>query len=178
MENSRLRSNEYSRSAFELFHPSDPVMKRVARKDALEDVEMKGVIKDKTAELKRLENNTSTLRREFEHFLSTVKVVDLTNTPNGEKEPHQIHKTLNPVNQWKFQRRYLLNLVNRSTKIVGDAPDSIANQSSQSVSIGRLHVGASGKETSSPLHSSLLRHTVTFASHLEMKEAHDSILSF
>lgn len=178
MENSRLRSNEYSRSAFELFHPSDPVMKRIARKDAREDAEIEGVIKDKTEELKRLKNNAFTLRREFEHFLSTVKVVDLTNTPNGENEPHQIHKTLNPVNQWTFQRRYLLDLVNRSTKVVGDAPDSIANQSSQTVTIGRLHVGASGKETSSQLDSSLLMHRVTFASHLEMKEAHESILSF
>lgn len=121
MENSRLRSNEYARAAFELFHPSDPLMKRQTRKESGEDADIVAAKKQRLSDYNFTQTSVLELGREVEQFLAKSQVVDLTNLHRKEKD--QVGQALlSPENQWKVQHLYLARLLSRCNKFQDEAP--------------------------------------------------------
>jgi hypothetical protein len=133
MENSRLRCSDHSRLAFDLFHPSDPLMKRVVK---VNDDEIKEVHIDALANVSNLKSSSLRLRQELEHFLSTAALVNISkDTLTKEKDIYP--RKLSPINQWQFQNRYFTHLYSCYSKIQDHTSFSLYD-TTDSINIGHL----------------------------------------
>jgi hypothetical protein len=135
MENSRLRSNEYARVAFDLFHPSDPLMKRLTKKESSDDDEIEILKRKQLAEISIAHSNLVKLGREFEEFLATSRVVDVTDGTAKD----QVGPRLSPENQWKVQQLSLSRLLTRCRKLQDYPPLNSSSALKQGTTgIGRI----------------------------------------
>lgn len=124
MENSRLRALEYSAIGQELFHPSDPLTKRVLRNQKPQE---EGDQVDKKSK-----QTVMGLIKEWVTFGSQPLVVDLTHTLKNN-EPAWKSLSFDPMFQITSHRKKMKDLISRTQ----DACNNFSRVENQGLSLGK-----------------------------------------
>ncbi|KAJ2997082.1 hypothetical protein HDV02_005896 [Globomyces sp. JEL0801] len=178
LEIARLKGREYSSTNWQLFHPSDPLMKRSTRaqKQSPDYSFSEYVDKSKNVEISELQNQANSVLSDIYSFAKESCVIDLTNTTKNIHSKVWKPKLSDPLQQFLSKKSKLTQLQNRIQTLHNNIHESeisshrVKSLSNKSVICGRVTIE---RNTSCAIES---KRTIRLNSISQFQEIHNLFL--